>query len=126
MAFQRWLRLKGINIWYLVMAVMLNGFWILLSTWFVSLLSLPAAEDGGGMSQAAMLLAAFMGPLTIAWVVSAVAADGRGPTYGIYGSLGSVAILALSALSAGGFGVMLIIAALAGGLNGGLLSMRNR
>jgi len=54
-----------------------------------------------------------------------IAADGRGPAYGVYGSLGSVAVFLYVLLSSGGIlGIMVAASAVFGGLNGGLFSVR--
>jgi sugar phosphate permease len=100
--------------------------WALGITVAVSIIFLKQWEAGETFVQLALLLACFIGPFLIGWLSSALAADGRGPTYGLYGSLGSIIVLVFVALPTGLLGLMLIVASISGGLNGGLFSLRGR
>ena len=126
MSFRRLLNLKGIHPWYLASAIALNIFWTLAVGLLVSVMFLNKVEASSGTLQLVLLIATFLGPFLIGWIIGKMAGDGRGPTYGVYGSLGSIAILFFTALPSGLVGVMLVFAAVAGGLNGGLFSTQGR
>ncbi len=126
MSFRRLLNLKGIHVWYLASGIALNVFWTLLVGLLISMLFLNQVETDAGMVQVVLIIASFLGPFVIGWIIGKMAGDRRGPTYGVYGSLGSAAILLFTALPTGLVGVMLVIAAVAGGLNGGLFSVQDR
>jgi sugar phosphate permease len=69
----------------------------------------------------------FVGTFLVGWFIGKWANDNRGPTYGLISSLGSVALILFIILPAGGnLGLMVAIMALAGGLNGGLASLKRR
>lgn len=123
MNFNKILDLKGINFLFLAAAMFLNLFWTLTVASMVAYLAAQNPEGGRDVVQVIVFVFTFLGPLLIAWMVGRLAGDNRGPTYGVYGSVGSVMVLFLTALPTGLIGVMLIIAAVAGGLNGGLLSL---
>lgn len=118
------LNLKGINYWYLASAIALNLFWTIAIALFLSTLLLKQVQDSTGLMPVILLLATFLGPFMIGWVVGNMAADLRGPTYGVYGSLGGAVILLAVASSTGSMGFILAIVAIAGGLNGGMVSLR--
>jgi hypothetical protein len=118
--------LTGINFWYLASAIALNLFWTLGIGLAVSVLIMQQVQSSAGILQLLLLAASFIGPFLIGFVIGRLAGDGRGPTYGLYGSLGSVGVLLVAALPAGLIGLMMIVAAVAGGLNGGLASIRRR
>lgn len=123
----KWLlNLKGVNYWYLASAVALNLFWTMGVGLAVTAFFLGQAQRDPGTTQLILLAASFIGPLVIGWMIGQMAADGRGPTYGFYGSFGSVGVLLATALSGGIVGLMMIVAAVAGGLNGGMAAIRRR
>jgi|WetSurMetagenome_2_1015567.scaffolds.fasta_scaffold679527_1 hypothetical protein len=126
MSFKRLFNIKGLNLWYLASAVALNLFWTLFMALIISMLFLKQFQGGTTTIQLILMVATFLGPFLIGWIVGALAADGRGPTYGVYGSLGSIVVLVIVALPTGLLGIMLIVAAFSGGLNGGLYSIRQR
>jgi hypothetical protein len=126
MSFKRLLTIKGLNLWYLASAIGLNLFWTLLMALVLSTLFLKKEGGSTAAFQLIIMACSFLGPFVIAWVVGKLAADGRGPTYGVYGSFGSISILVIVALPTGVLGLMLIVAAFAGGLNGGLYSLQRR
>ena len=72
--------------------------------------------------QAGLLISEFIGPFLIGWFCGWLAFDDRGATYGVMGALGSVFIILLTLLASGGIVIMLSIAALAGGFNGGAIT----
>ena len=127
MNFKQLMRLKDLNMWFLASAIALNVFWTLLLTVFVSILFLRGVQGGDMIMQALLIAATFIGPFLIGWVIGSMAADGRGPTYGVYGSIGSMMILLLVAVPATGLlGVMMLVVAFAGGFNGGMFSVRGK
>lgn len=120
------LRTKGVNFWYLVSAMALNLFWTYIGSLSISLAFLQRSGGNENWMPILLLVAAFAGPFLIGWMIGRLAGDNRGPTYGLYGSLGSAVLLAVASLQFGLMGIMLITASIAGGLNGGLLSLRRR
>lgn len=121
------MRLKDINYWFLASAIALNVFWSLMLTVVFSLLFLRGVQGGETLIQVLMIAVSFLGSFLVGWIVGLLAADGRGPIYGIYGSFGSIAVLSVVAVPAAGLlGLMMIVVALAGGFNGGMLSIRGR
>ncbi len=123
----RWLfNLKGINYWYLASAIVLNLFWTLGIGLVLTILVQEQALGDSGNFQLILLIVSFIGPFLIGLLIGRMAADGRGPTYGLYGSFGSVGVLLSVALPSGIVGLMLIVVAIAGGLNGGMASIRRR
>ena len=65
----------------------------------------------------------FLSSYGLTWVCGWLAFDDRGPTYGVIGALGSVLIILITLLASGLIAILLTIVALAGGFNGGLLSL---
>jgi hypothetical protein len=126
MSFNRLFNIKGLNTWYLASAIGLNLLWTLLMSLVLSTIFLKQANASIAAFQLSIMIGSFLGPFLVGWVVGKLAADGRGPTYGVYGSLGSIVILAIVALPTGLLGLMLMIAAFSGGLNGGLFSLRRQ
>lgn len=126
MDFKDLFNLKGINYWHLANAAGLNLLWtgaILVFTLYF----LEKAPDTAAILQSGLILGIFIGTLGIGWLVGKMAADQRGPTYGVIGSLASTALIIFLILPSGGIlGLLLIFVALAGGLNGGLLSIKAR
>jgi hypothetical protein len=60
------------------------------------------------------------------YIFGKLAGDGRGLTYGVVGSSGSVVLCLILVLPSGGLlGIMLAVISIAGGINGGLLCLRN-
>jgi hypothetical protein len=72
--------------------------------------------------QVGLLISEFIGPFIIGWFCGWRAFDDRGATYGVMGALGSVFMILLTLLASGGIAILLSIAALAGGLNGGAIT----
>lgn len=127
MTFKHLFGLKDINYWFLASAIALNVFWTLLLTVFFSLLFLKGLQGGEMLLQALMIAVSFLGPFMIGWIIGNMAADGRGPTYGVYGSFGSTAVLLIIAVpTAGLLGMMMIVVSVAGGFNGGMASIRGK
>lgn len=123
MDFNKLLDLKGINFLFLAAAMFLNLFWSFGAASLVAYLA-GAQQAPVDLIQAGIVLLTFLGPFLIGWMIGRMSNDGRGPTYGVYGSVGSVLILVFTALPSGILGMILIVVALAGGLNGGLMALR--
>lgn len=114
--------LRGINGWHLANTLGWNflGSGLVLMTTLYFLEKNPTAT---GFYQVFLLIGIFMVSLTGGLLFGRLAADNRGLTYGVLGSFVSVALSLFLVLPSGGIlGAMLVIIALAGGLNGGLLS----
>ncbi len=117
--------LRGINFWWLASGVGLNLSWAIFVLLFVYRV-LSAGIDTVDTMQLVLMIAFFLGPLLIGWLVGRWADDGRGPTYGLIGSFGGLPLILYTILPSGPLGLLVAVVALAGGLNGGLLSQRRR
>jgi len=103
------------------MGVVANLLW----SFFTLIIAFYALDVSGGIIekvQVGLLISEFMGPVIIGWFCGWLAFDDRGATYGVVGALGSVFILLLTLLASGGIAILLSIAALAGGFNGGAIT----
>jgi hypothetical protein len=113
--------IRGTKVVYLILAIIANLAFALAFFSFVDWLLLNYGEAVTGVDTT-LMLGMFMGSLLIAFLISFLAKDGRGLTYGLYGSLGAL-VLALvrvwnsSILLAVLVGLMSVM----GGYNGGLL-----
>jgi len=116
--------LKGVNYWHIGNSVGINILWTGLSL-AITYYFLEKSPESALLIQLGLMISFFLGPLVAGLLTGRLAADGRGLTYGVIGSLGSVALALFLILPTGGLlGVMLVIIAIAGGLNGGLFSLR--
>ena len=68
------------------------------------------------------MITEFIGSSLIGWCCGWLAFDERGATYGVIGAVGSVLMILLTLLASGWIAILLAIAALAGGFNGGTIS----
>jgi len=112
--------IRGTNGWIIALSVAANLVW----SFFAMVGALYLLDTGGdtGLVQAGLLLVEFIGPFLIALYCGWTAFDDRGPTYGIVGALGSVFIILITLLASGGIAILLSVAVLAGGFNGGALT----
>jgi len=113
--------IRGANGWVIAMGVVANLLW----SFFTLIIAFYALDVSGGTIekvQVGLLISEFMGPVIIGWFCGWLAFDHRGATYGVVGALGSVFILLLTLLASGGIAILLSIAALAGGFNGGAIT----
>lgn len=115
--------IKGLNFWVVTSGI---GFNLI---WSVAILVFTAnrlTEDPSFASTAQLIFiaAAFLGCMFTGWFSAWMAADGRGPTYGIITSLGAALPFGIILIPSGITGLLVTLVALAGGLNGGLLSLR--
>ena len=113
--------IRGANGWIIALGVAANLLW----SFFTLIIAFYALDVSGGtieIVQVGLLISEFMGPFIIGWFCGWLAFDDRGATYGVVGALGSVFILLLTLLASGGIAILLSIAALAGGFNGGAIT----
>jgi hypothetical protein len=116
---KRLLRLKGLNLWILGSSLGLNLL-VSLGVLTLALYLVNQSSLANLLSGAAIILSLFVGCFLSAWLMGAMAGDGRGPTYGIYGGF-FAAVLAWVILAPGGMVAVLAgLAAIAGGFNGGV------
>lgn len=112
---------RGANGWIMALGVAANLLW----SFFTLIIAFYILDVSGGTIetvQVGLLLSEFIGPLIIGWFCGWLAFDDRGATYGVVGALGSVLIILLTLLASGVIAILLSIAALAGGFNGGAIT----
>jgi hypothetical protein len=80
----------------------------------------PAVET----LQIGMMVSILVGNFLTGWLIGRMADDNRGPTYGLLSSLGSLVLIFFVVLPTGILGLLVAAMAIAGGLNGGILSLR--
>ncbi len=117
--------LRGTNFWWLASGIGLNLGWGVIVLLFVFRI-LSTGTDTVENMQLVLMIAFFLGPLLIGWLIGRWADDGRGPTYGLIGSFGGLPLIVYTILPSGLLGLLIAVVALAGGINGGLLSRRRR
>jgi hypothetical protein len=113
--------IRGANGWIIVLAIAANLLWSLL----ILLLAFYILGVSGGTIetvQVGLFIGEFSGAFLIGWFCGWLAFDDRGATYGVVGALGSVFMILLTLLASGGIAILLSIAALAGGFNGGAIT----
>jgi hypothetical protein len=113
--------IRSTNTWILALAIMANLVW----SFFALLIAFYIADIGKadtGLVQIVLLISEFIGPLSIGWYCGWLAFDDRGATYGLIGALGSVFIILFTLVASGGIAIILSVAALAGGFNGGAIT----
>ena len=124
MNWQKMFQLRGLNYWIISSAFgwnLLAGLGLLILGFQV----LRLEQGGFEIIQILLIIGAFCIAALGGYFAGKIAADGRGPAYGVYGSLGSVAVFLYVLLSSGGIlGIMVAASAVFGGLNGGLFSVR--
>ncbi len=113
--------IRGANGWIIALGVAANLLWSFF-TFVVAFYILDVHDDSIETVQVGLLLSEFIGPFLIGWFCGWLAFDDRGATYGVFGALGSVFMILLTLLASGGIAMLLSIAALAGGFNGGALT----
>lgn len=130
MDFKRLMNTKGLSFWLLASAIGLNLIYQVVLLIVINLgISSSNASSGADLLQVFVLLASLIGPFLIAWIITGMAGDGRGPTYGVYGSFGAAVPLVFALLTTQSILVLfMIVIVLAGGLNGGIFGeyMRHR
>lgn len=113
--------LRGTKIAYLLLSLVANLAFALAFFSFVDWLLLNYGEAVTGVDTT-LMLGLFMGALLVGFLISILAKDGRGLTYGLYGSLPGL-ILALVRIwnSSILLAVLVGLMSLMGGYNGGML-----
>jgi hypothetical protein len=117
--------LSGLNYWLIASGIGLNLIFTYLAI-FLSFYGLnvePQAVEG---TQLILMAVTFLSNLLTGWLIGWMADDNRGPSYGLMSSLGSVGLIVTVILPTGILGILLAVVALAGGINGGILSLRRR
>jgi hypothetical protein len=115
------LDIRGANGWILALAIAANLLW----SFFVLILAFYVLGVNGGTIeslQVGLFLGEFIGAFLIGWFCGWLAFDDRGATYGVIGASGGVFMILLTLLASGGIAILLSIAALAGGFNGGAVT----
>ncbi len=113
--------IRGANGWIIALGVAANLLW----SFFMFVIAFYILDVRGEpieSVQVGLLLSEFIGPFITGWFCGWLAFDDRGATYGVVGALGSVFMILLTLLASGGIAIMLSIAALAGGFNGGAIT----
>ncbi len=130
MDFKRLMNTKGLGMWLLASAIGLNLIFQIVLLFVINLgIAATGAAGGGDVLQVLVLLASLIGPFVIGWIISGMAGDGRGPTYGVYGSFGAAVPLVFAFFYTRAIIIaLMIVVVLAGGLNGGIFGeyMRHR
>jgi hypothetical protein len=130
MDIKRLMNTKGLSMWLLASAIGLNLIFQIVLLFVINLgVIATSATAGGDVLQVLVLLASLIGPFVIAWIITGMAGDGRGPTYGVYGSFGAGVPLVFAFMYTRAILlVLMIVVVLAGGLNGGIFGeyMRHR
>ena len=112
---------RGANGWIISLSVVANLLWSFF-TFIIAFYALDVSGKSIEAVQVGLLIGEFIGPLLIGWFCGWMAFDDRGAMYGVMGALGSVFMIMLTLLASGGITIMLSIAALAGGFNGGAIT----
>jgi hypothetical protein len=112
---------QGANGWIIALAIVANLFW----SFIVLIFAFYILDVSGGTIetvQAGLFIGEFIGSFLIGGFCGWLAFDDRGATYGVVGALGSVFMILLTLLASGAIAILLSIAALAGGFNGGAIT----
>ncbi|MGI6260127.1 MAG: hypothetical protein ACOYKC_09760 [Anaerolineaceae bacterium] len=111
---------RGTKIAYLVLAMLANIAWAIAFFSLVDSLMLRYGELMQGVDTT-LMLGIFLGSLTIGFVVTQIAKDRRGPTYGIYGGIAGMVVIVLMTWKSGLLSALVAFMAIFGGINGGTL-----
>jgi tryptophan-rich sensory protein len=111
---------RGTKYAYLGLAMLLNIGWALL---FFSLMDSMMLRYGELMQgvDTTLMLGIFLGALTIGFLVTLLAKDRRGPTYGVYGGLAGLVVIVLMTWKSGLLAPLVGFMAVFGGINGGTM-----
>ncbi|NLG40948.1 MAG: hypothetical protein GX544_04525 [Chloroflexi bacterium] len=111
---------RGTKYAYLILAMVLNIAWALL---FFSLVDSMMLRYGSLMQgvDTTLMLGIFLGSLTIGFLITLIAKDRRGPTYGIYGGIAGLVVIVLMTWKSGLLAPLVGFMAVFGGINGGTL-----
>ncbi len=120
MKLSRMLDLLGSKYAYLALAMLLNIAWALLFFSLVDTMMLRFGEAMQGVDTT-LMLGIFLGSLTIGFLITLLAKDRRGPTYGIYGGIAGLVVIVLMTWKSGLLSALVGFMAIFGGINGGTL-----
>ena len=111
---------RGTKIAYLGLAMAGNVAWALL---FFSLVDSLVARYGDLVTglDTTLMLGIFLGSVTIGFLLSIIAKDKRGLTYGVYGGLAGMIVIGLMTWKSGLLSALIGLMAVFGGFNGGSL-----
>jgi len=120
MKLSRMLDPRGTKYAYLILAMVLNIAWALL---FFSLVDSMMLRYGSLMQgvDTTLMLGIFLGSLTPGFLITLIAKDRRGPTYGIYGGIAGLVVIVLMTWKSGLLAPLVGFMAVFGGINGGTL-----
>jgi tryptophan-rich sensory protein len=120
MKLSRLLDPRGTKYAYILLAMILNVAWALL---FFSLMDSMMLRYGDLMQgvDTTLMLGIFLGSLTIGFLITLLAKDRRGPTYGIYGGIAGLVVIVLMTWKSGLLAALVGFMAIFGGFNGGTL-----
>ena len=111
---------RGTKIAYLGLAMAGNVAWAIL---FFSLVDSLVARYGDLVTglDTTLMLGIFLGSVTIGFLLSVIAKDKRGLTYGVYGGLAGIIVIGLMTWKSGLLSALVGLMAVFGGFNGGSL-----
>ena len=111
---------RGTKIAYLGLAMIGNIAWSLL---FFSLVDSLVARYGDLVTglDTTLMLGIFLGSLSVGFLISIIAKDKRGLTYGVYGGLAGMIVIGLMIWKSGLLSALVGLMAVFGGFNGGSL-----
>ena len=120
MKLSRMLDFRGTKYAFLILAMILNIAWALIFFSLVDSLLLRYGEVMQGVDTT-LMLGIFLGSLTIGFLITMLAKDRRGTTYGIYGGIAGLVVIVLMTWKSGLLAALVGFMAIFGGLNGGTL-----
>lgn len=111
---------RGAKLAFLVLAAVLNVAWVLV---FFDLIDSQITRYGERFTgvDTTLMLGVFIGSLSIGFVLSRLAKDRRGITYGLYGGLAGLVAIAILLRESGILLGLVGLVAVLGGYNGGML-----
>ncbi|MFA5611986.1 MAG: hypothetical protein WDA04_03910 [Anaerolineaceae bacterium] len=120
MKLSRMLDFRGTKYAFLILAMILNIAWALIFFSLVDSLLLRYGEVMQGVDTT-LMLGIFLGSLTIGFLITMLAKDRRGTTYGIYGGIAGLVVIVLMTWKSGLLAALVGFMAIFGGINGGTL-----
>ena len=114
------LDMRGTKIAYLVLAMVGN---VAMALLFFSLVDGLIARYGELVTglDTTLMLGIFLGSLAVGFMVTMIAKDRRGLTYGVYGGLAGMLVIGLMTWKSGLLSALIGLMAVFGGFNGGSL-----
>ena len=120
MKLNRMLDFRGTKYAFLILAMILNIAWALIFFSLVDSLLLRYGEVMQGVDTT-LMLGIFLGSLTIGFLITLLAKDRRGTTYGIYGGIAGLVVTVLLTWKSGLLAALVGFMAIFGGINGATL-----